>query len=101
MLTKDATIAMPPTPTWYRGREAIATFYAEWALSGELRWRHVPTRANGQPAVACYAWDASKETYVARVLDVLTLRGARIAEITSFADPDVFRRFGLPGELPS
>jgi RNA polymerase sigma-70 factor (ECF subfamily) len=101
MLTKDATIAMPPTPTWYRGREAIATFYAEWALSGELSWRHVPARANGQPAVACYAWDASKETYVARVLDVLTLRGARIAEITAFADPDAFRRFGLPGELPS
>ena len=99
MLTDDATIAMPPTLTWYRGREAITTFYAEWALSGELRWRHLSTRANGQPAVACYSWDAEHGSYAAQVLDVLTLRGHHIAEITSFVDPQGFRRFGLPDQL--
>jgi len=25
MLTETATLAMPPTATWYRGRDAIAT----------------------------------------------------------------------------
>ncbi len=99
MLTDDATIAMPPTPTWYRGREAITAFYSEWVLSGELSWRHLPTRANGQPAVACYLWDPETGSYGAQVLDVLTLRGHHVAEITSFVDPHVFRRFGLPDQL--
>jgi hypothetical protein len=34
------------------------------------------------------------------VLDVLALRGARIAGVTAFATPEVFGRFGLPNELP-
>ncbi len=99
LLTRDATLAMPPTPTWYRGRDAIAAFYARWVLSGELRWRHIPTRANCQPAVACYLWDPGTGSYVATVLDVLTLRGMHIAEITAFVDADVIRRFGLPDRL--
>jgi RNA polymerase sigma-70 factor, ECF subfamily len=99
MLTEDATIAMPPTPTWYRGREAVAAFYAIKALSGDLGWRHLATRANGQPAVGCYLWDGETETYRAHVLDVLTLRGPRIAAITSFLDPGVFGSFGLPDQL--
>lgn len=101
MLTEDAALAMPPTPTWYRGRDAIAGFYAEWVLSGELSWRHIPTRSNGQPAVACYLWDPRTGSYAATVLDVLTLRGARIAEVTAFVDPAIFRRFGLPDRLLS
>jgi RNA polymerase sigma-70 factor (ECF subfamily) len=101
MLTEDATIAMPPTPTWYRGRQAVAAFYALKALSGELSWRHVPTRANGQPAVGCYVWDGESGSYRAHVLDVLTLRGSWIAGITSFIDPVVFRTFGLPDRLTS
>jgi RNA polymerase sigma-70 factor (ECF subfamily) len=100
MLTEDAMIEMPPTPIWFRGREAIAAFYAKWLLSGALRWRHVPTRANGQLAVGCYIWDAERDVYAAHVLDVLTLRGERIAEITAFVDPGVFRGFGLPDRLP-
>ncbi len=30
---------------------------------------------------------------------MITLRGARIAEILAFRTPEVFRRFGLPDEL--
>jgi len=99
MLTEDATIAMPPTPTWFRGREALAAFCRRWPLSGELRWRHLPAHANGQPAVGCYTWDESESAYTARVLDVLALRGERIAEITAFVDPSGFPRFGLPERL--
>ncbi|MGZ4411527.1 MAG: RNA polymerase subunit sigma-70, partial [Gaiellaceae bacterium] len=65
-----------------------------------LRWRHLPAHANGQLAVGCYVWDAERGAHVAAVLDVLTLRDARIAEITAFVGPDVLRRFGLPDELP-
>jgi RNA polymerase sigma-70 factor, ECF subfamily len=101
MLTEDATLAMPPTPSWYRGRDAIAAFYASKTLSGVLRWRHLPTSVNGQLAVGCYTWEPGTASYTAHVLDVLTLRGSRIAAITSFLDAEVFRRVGLPDELPS
>jgi RNA polymerase sigma-70 factor (ECF subfamily) len=35
------------------------------------------------------------------VLQVITLRGDRIEEITGFVVPDLFSRFGLPAELPA
>jgi hypothetical protein len=34
-------------------------------------------------------------------LDVLTLEGSRIKEITGFVMPEIFPRFGLPLELAS
>jgi RNA polymerase sigma factor (sigma-70 family) len=48
LLAEDAAFAMPPTPTWFRGHQAIAAFCREAAA---LRWRHVATSANAQPAV--------------------------------------------------
>jgi RNA polymerase sigma-70 factor, ECF subfamily len=101
MLTEDATLAMPPTPTWYRGRDAIAAFYAAKPMSGAVRWRHIPTRANGQPAVACYLWDERTDRYAAHGLDVLTLRGDRIAAVTAFLGAEFVRDLGLPAQLPA
>jgi RNA polymerase sigma-70 factor, ECF subfamily len=96
LLTEDATWSMPPMARWYRGEEAIVAFLAEYPC--RERWRHIPTFANGQVAVGCYMWDAERESYVAGVLDVLTLRGTQIAEVTGFLAPWVFRRFGeAPG----
>jgi RNA polymerase sigma-70 factor (ECF subfamily) len=46
-------------------------------------------------------WDAARGSYVAAVLGVLTLRGARIDEVTAFMTPEIFPRFGLPAELPA
>lgn len=97
LLVEDATWAMPPEPQWYRGREAIAGFLADGPF--RVQWRHLETRANGQVAVGCYLWDASREVYSAAVLDVLTLRGAEIAAITAFLDGTIFPRFGLPAEV--
>jgi RNA polymerase sigma-70 factor (ECF subfamily) len=98
MLAEEASWSMPPCPEWYRGHEAITGFLVEGPF--RERWRHLPAQANGQPAVGCYRWDADHGAYVAAVLDVLTLDGGRIAAITAFVTPDVFRRFGLPEELP-
>ena len=100
MLTEDVAIAMPPTPEWYRGRDALAEFYVAGPMSGRYRWQHLPTRANAQAAVGCYMWDEERGRFVGRVLDVLTLRGERIAAVTAFVDPAVFAQFDLPGELP-
>jgi len=99
MLAENATIAMPPMPTWYRGRDAVAAFLRGWPLAGERRWRLVPARANGQLAFAHYIWDEEKDSFMAHSVNVLALRGAHIDEITAFLAPEAFARFGLPDEI--
>jgi RNA polymerase sigma-70 factor, ECF subfamily len=84
MLAEDATFAMPPLATWYRGREGIATWAAGWPLSGDWRWRTVFTRANGQPALGFYSWDEEEQGYLPFALNVLTLRGTQISDVTAF-----------------
>jgi RNA polymerase sigma-70 factor, ECF subfamily len=101
MLADDARMAMPPWPSWYSGREAVATFLRGWPLSTRKRWQVVPTNANGQPAVAGYLWDEQTLAYRPETINVLTLRGGRIEEITAFRSPDLFPLFGLPEHLPT
>jgi RNA polymerase sigma-70 factor (ECF subfamily) len=98
LLAEDATFSMPPYPSLHRGRAAIAD---SWLMPGgpPPRLRLVPTSASGQPAVAAYGLSADREKYVPLALDVLTLRGTSIGEITAFRAPELFRSFGLPEEL--
>lgn len=107
MLTADATLTMPPMPTWYRG-EGVRTFLEEWAFNGRAydavgrrRVRVLATQANGQPAFATYSWDPQRGAHLPTVLQVLTLRDGRIEEICGFVTPAVFARFGVPAELPA
>jgi len=114
MLAEDAA--------WFTG-DALRDFLAFGPLSGAWRWRHRAGRANGQPAVGSYAWHAGVGAYLPFALDVLTLEGTKIKEITSFItrstegqEPDFylhwpaqpvdlalvasfFERFGMPGRL--
>ena len=99
LLTEDATWSMPPFAEWYRGLGAITVFLSEHALH-EVSWRHLPTHASGQPAVGCYMLNDERGRYELSVIDVLTLEGARIAAVTAFLTPEVYRRFGLPESLP-
>jgi RNA polymerase sigma-70 factor (ECF subfamily) len=98
LLVEDATFEMPPYPNWYRGRAAVAD---SWLMPGgpPPRLRYVVAQANGQPALGTYALEAERSRYVPVALDVLTLRGARIADVTAFRTPEVFPHFGLPAEL--
>jgi RNA polymerase sigma-70 factor (ECF subfamily) len=84
MLTEDATFSMPPLGSWFSGHDGIRTFLAGWPLSGLWRWRPLRIRANGQEALAFYAWDPDEESYLPFALNVLTLRGDRISDITAF-----------------
>jgi RNA polymerase sigma-70 factor, ECF subfamily len=97
LLAEDADFAMPPYATWSRGREAVAD---SWLMPSRTPpgLRYVVTRANGQLALGTYALQADGG-YVAIALDVLTLRGAQIAQVIAFRAPEVFPRFGLPTEL--
>ena len=123
MLTEDATFAMPPLATWYQGKEAIATWAAGWPLSGDWRWRTVFTHANGQPALGYYSWDPEEQSHLPFALNVLTLRGPSVSDVTAFVArstqetedavyarwPDqpadarrltgTFQRFGLPDRV--
>jgi RNA polymerase sigma-70 factor (ECF subfamily) len=99
MLAHDATIAMPPRPTWYRGRDAIAIFLRDVVLAAGTRWRLVPTSANGQLALAEYRWNQTSNRFVAEAVSVLTMADTLIADITAFRLPDLFVAFGLPEEL--
>ena len=95
MLTEDATLAMPPTPAWYRGRDGIADGLRAGPLDGQLRWRLVATRANAQLAAGAYLFDAATGAFEPHSVSVLTLRGELIEAITAFHDPAAPARFGL------
>ena len=80
-------------------------------------------RANGQPAIGAYTWDEAEGAYLPFALDVLTLEGKQIKQVTSFItrvvagedreyykrwpdhpnDPaqvaSVFESFGLPARV--
>jgi RNA polymerase sigma-70 factor (ECF subfamily) len=98
LLAEDATFSMPPWAGWWRGRETIAGF-ATTAVEVCSTARTVITRANGQLTIAYYLLDADSGRYKAGALDVLTLEGEHVKEITAFANPEVFASFGLPPEL--
>jgi RNA polymerase sigma-70 factor, ECF subfamily len=100
MLVEDATFTMPPLTTWYQTREGISTWATEYSLSGAWRWRALLTRANGQPALAFYSWDEPAHAYLPFALNVLSLRGDRVSDVTAFivrsidsSEPDAFERF--------
>ena len=98
LLAEDATFSMPPWAGWWRGRDTIAGFAKE-AVEFCAKSLAVPVSANGQPAVAYYHLDDETRVYKATALDVFTLDGPLIADITAFVSAELFEPFGLPAEL--
>jgi len=84
MLAEDATFAMPPLASWFRGRDEIAVFLANSPMGGDWDWRAVPTQANGQPALGFYTWDPEQDAYMPFALNVLSFRGELIRDVTAF-----------------
>jgi RNA polymerase sigma-70 factor (TIGR02960 family) len=98
LLTDDALLTMPPLPLEYQGPEAIATFLRYRVPLRGAPMHLVPTRANTQPALACYLQDPHAAIARPFGLLVLTLEGDRISAVTRF-DHGVFPYFGLPRKL--
>lgn len=106
LLKADAAFAMPPSPSWYQGHEAIGMFSAAtiFADNGMFpgkaahRWRLLPTCANGSPAFAIYQRDEHNE-YQAFGLIALTVDEEKLSQIISFIDPSLPLLFGFPGKL--
>jgi RNA polymerase sigma-70 factor, ECF subfamily len=124
MLAEDAAWSMPPLPGWFHGHEALRGFLEVGPLSGDWRWRHLPTRASGQAAIGSYCWYEPDGSYRPFALDVLTVDRAKIKQVTSFITRETisedrhfyerwpeqrfdeervsaaFEPFGLPARLP-
>ena len=93
LLAKDAVWSMPPLGSWYRGPDEIAVFLATAPLNGELALAP-PARPRQRPGgdrLLRLPPEAMRR-YRAFALDVLTLRGDRIADITSFINPSIVGR---------
>jgi RNA polymerase sigma-70 factor, ECF subfamily len=113
MLTDDVTWSMPPVATWFAGHQAVRDFLVRYPLTDQ--WKHRPTRANGQLAVAGWIYDEDEGSFIPAAIDVLTLEGDKISAVTGFLTADLlgpdqagawiqgaelFERFGVPADPP-
>jgi len=92
MLAADASWAMPPLRTWYRGHPAVTKFLVNHVFREQ--WQHAATRANGQLAIGCYTFDPDLGRFVPSVIDVLTLDGGQITRVDGFLTAEMLRRLG-------
>jgi RNA polymerase sigma-70 factor (ECF subfamily) len=101
LLREDATLVMPPLPDWIRGAAEIGASLTNMVLVPGTagRYRLVPTRANGLPALATYRRDDAGGAHRATSIQIFEIRDGRIATITAFLDGSLFPLFGLPDTL--
>ena len=98
LLTDEVFMSMPPMPFEYEGRDFVARFCAIILGSGR-KFELVPTRANGQPALAAYVRAPDGISHAVG-LYVLALTGDRICALTRFENT-ALPWFGLPLSRPS
>ena len=107
LLKEEATLSMPPFPSWYCGRDAIRAILTAYPFRFGTHglWRLYPTVANGQPAFAFYRANESKDSYLAFGIQVVTLDSSTLARyvagVTMFHGPSLVAFFGLPLQLPA
>jgi RNA polymerase sigma-70 factor, ECF subfamily len=101
LLRDDARLVMPPTPTWFDGRDAIATFLTVhgFASHGPGRFATVATAANRQPALALYVGAEGATVRRAFALIVVCADGDEIRELALFRKPELFEAWRLPPEI--
>ena len=103
LLRADARLTMPPTPSWFGGREAIAALFASWldpespAYVGEVR--RMPIGANRQLGSAGYIRRPGDSIYRPLGLEVLRIESGEVAELTMFVSTELFPAFALPESI--
>jgi RNA polymerase sigma-70 factor, ECF subfamily len=102
LLREDAQMTMPPTPSWYLGREAIGTYLRRHVFGAAAtgRMKLVPTAANRLPAAAAYQQEHEGGSYRPFALMVLRVETGLVAQISGFVRPDLFGAFDLPDTVP-
>jgi RNA polymerase sigma-70 factor, ECF subfamily len=101
LLREDALFAMPPQPEWWVGRDEIVAAWVSGGFGSESfgEFRSVPTRANMQPAAACYLRRPGDSTHRALALDVLRIEEGLVTEVIAFPLEPFVERLGLPSTL--
>jgi RNA polymerase sigma-70 factor, ECF subfamily len=101
LMREDARFSMPPQPGVHVGAETIVAYWAEGGAFDVESFGHMrglATRANMQPAVACYLRRPGESDYLPLALDVLRIVDGAVAEIITFEDRH-FPAFDLPPKL--
>jgi RNA polymerase sigma-70 factor (ECF subfamily) len=91
LLREDASFAMPPLPTWFRGRDDIAAFLSRQFDDGRIlgsRWRFEAASASGQAAMVGHRRDPETGQDEHATLTVLTFEGETIVGVTAFMGRD-------------
>jgi RNA polymerase sigma-70 factor, ECF subfamily len=92
-MREDVRLAMPPTPSWYEGRRVVGDGLRTWVF-GAMRppagYVVRATTANGQAACVFASADAPDRPTGVQVLDI---RGDRVAQVTVFLDEAIAMRF--------
>jgi RNA polymerase sigma-70 factor, ECF subfamily len=86
LMHEDARFSMPPEPGAWVGSRTIVDAWIKGGMGSE-EWGHmrgVVTRANMQPAVACYVRKPGDSEYRLFTLDVLRIEEGKVAEIVTF-----------------
>lgn len=88
---------MPPVLAWFDSAAALRDFFVERVFA--TPWRLVAMTASGQLAFACTK--ATGTGFPLSAINVLTLRGSEVIEMTGFVDPAVHRYFPVAPRLPT
>ena len=103
-MREDVRLAMPPSPTWFDGRPAVALALRTWVfdvLRPTNGYRLVATWANGQPAALFGpAGDGQAPPPFEGVQVLSSDPDGRVALVTVFLDPRLATRFVVAGSSP-
>lgn len=95
----DFSLEAVPHPVWFKGVHVCIPFLERTFAAPGWHVRLLPTRANGQPALAGYRPDATGDLR-ADCLWVLTLVDGRFSRATKFENAALVTAAGLPDRLP-
>jgi RNA polymerase sigma-70 factor (TIGR02960 family) len=100
VLHEDVRFSMPPEPGSWRGRDRVVQGWVDGGFGSEAfgSLRCMVTRANRQPAVACYVKRPGDDSYAALAIDVLRIQEGTVAEIVTFG-AERFPALGLPRSI--
>jgi RNA polymerase sigma-70 factor, ECF subfamily len=97
LLHDDAIMSMPPYPLWLVGPEDIGAWFLGTGI-GCKGSRMVATAANGMAAFGTYRIDPNGG-WKPWSIQVIEVKGDKIAALNSFLDTNLFEIFGLPAHL--
>ena len=97
LLHDDVIQSMPPYAMWLQGRDDVLAWWSGPGAACEGS-KLLAGWANGCPAFAQYRVDP-EGGHAPWALQVVELRGDRVAEFHAFLDTEAFARFGFPAHL--